>query len=64
MDIKGVILWTKFLTGKLKVADGSLCEFSKRFWDLHDYPRSKGGDGIPDHYTTYECPYCKKLFTI
>lgn len=39
------------------------CWFSK-FWDLHDYPLSKGGDGIPTHFFTYVCWNCGKRFRI
>ena len=64
MDIKGVILWIKYLTGKLTIKDGSLCEFSKRFWDIHGSKIKQPIDQLPEHYRTYECPYCKKQFTI
>lgn len=64
MDIKSYLLWAKFLTGKLTIHKGELCEFSKRFWDIHDYPLNKGGTGTPDHYITYTCPFCKKEFKI
>ena len=33
---------------------------SQNVFDIHDYPVKKGGNGIPDHFTEYECPYCKK----
>lgn len=64
MDIQSLKLWIKFLSGKLSIHNGELCEFSRRFFDIHDYSLSKGGDGIPDHHHTYTCPYCKKEFTI
>ena len=41
-----------------------ICWFSKRFWDVHDYPVNKGGDGAPNHFHEYECHNCGKKFTI
>lgn len=64
MEITSLKLWTKYLLGKLTIHKGELCEFSKRYFDIHDYPLSKGGDGIPDHFIIYTCPYCKKDFKI
>lgn len=64
MTFSSVKLWTKFIFGRLTIYKGELCEFSKRYFDIHDYPRNKGGDGIPCHFKTYQCPYCKKEFTI
>ena len=58
MEITAVKLWTKFILNKLTIHKGELCEFSKRYWDIHDYPLSKGGDGISDHFKIYKCPYC------
>ena len=64
MTFSSIKLWAKFILGRLTIYKGELCEFSKRYFDIHDYPRSKGGDGIPDHFKTYRCPYCKKEFKI
>lgn len=41
-----------------------ICWFSQRFFDIHDYPARKGGDGIPTHWHKYRCWNCKKEFTI
>ena len=41
-----------------------ICWFSSRYYDIHDYHITKGGDGIPSHFYTYTCHYCKKEFTI
>ena len=64
MSFENIKLITKYFLGQLTVKDGSLCKFSKTFFDIHDYPISKGGTGIPDHYIQYECPYCKTKFKI
>lgn len=64
MDINSYLLWAKFLTGKLTIHKGELCEFSKRFWDIHDYPLNKGGNGIKNDNITYICPYCNKAFKL
>ena len=40
------------------------CWFSWNIWDIHDYPKSKGGDGEPKHFYTYNCHMCEKEFTI
>ena len=40
------------------------CWFSRRFWDIHDYPVSRGGDGFPSHFYTYHCWNCGKEFGI
>lgn len=41
-----------------------VCWFSRKFFDIHDYPVSMGGDGLPSHFHTYQCHRCKKEFTI
>lgn len=46
------------------VYDGSICWFSDEFWDVHDYPKDKGGDGVPDHFKAYWCKHCNKKFFI
>ena len=33
-------------------------------YDLHDYPRNRGGDGHPSHFYTYTCWNCGKEFGI
>lgn len=40
------------------------CWFSRKFFDIHDYKESKGGDGTPMHFYTYTCWNCGKKFTI
>lgn len=40
------------------------CWFSRRFFDVHDYKKSKGGDGVPSHFYTYKCWKCGKEFRI
>ena len=42
----------------------STCKLSQKFWDVHDFPISKGGGGTPSHFHTYECPKCKVKFGI
>lgn len=44
--------------------DNGLCEFSKKYIDIHDYPKDKGGDGTPTAGYIYTCPNCGKEFTI
>lgn len=46
-------LWTRFV-----------CWFSARYFDIHDYKESWGGDGTPSHFYTYTCWNCGKEFTI
>jgi hypothetical protein len=41
-----------------------ICWFSKYFWDIHDYYRHRGGDGVPMHFVKYKCWNCNKEFTI
>jgi len=41
-----------------------ICWFSRRFWDIHDYPVRKGGNGTPSHFYTYRCWNCGKEFGI
>jgi hypothetical protein len=40
------------------------CWFSRRFWDIHDYQKEKGGDGVPSHFKTYKCWNCDQEFEI
>lgn len=39
------------------------CWFSKRFWDIHDYPDGKEYKQ-PIHWIEYECERCGKKFYI
>jgi len=54
----------KGFLGTHNVNDASTCWFSRYFLDVHDYQESKGGNGYPIHYYTYECPTCGKKFLI
>ena len=48
--------------GYPKIED--ICEFSGKFWDLHDYPEYRGGDGHVAHFCVYICHCCGKKFQI
>lgn len=50
-----------FMLGSIK--DGSICWFSKHFWNVHDYPKHKGGNGLPFVDSDFICPNCQKPFT-
>jgi hypothetical protein len=41
-----------------------VCWFSKWFWDIHDYYKNCGGDGVASHFHKYECRWCGKEFEI
>lgn len=51
-----------FSFGSIK--DNSICWFSAKFWDIHDYKINQGGDGYPTHFFEYTCPNCLTKFTI
>jgi len=59
-------LWwfVKCFVGLGSIHDGSICWFSRRWFDVHDYPAVKGGDGYPCHFSTYTCPMCGVTFVI
>ena len=57
-------LFFKGILGFHDVTEGSTCEFSYYFWDIHDYPYIFGGDGQPRHMYTYQCHKCGKTFQI
>lgn len=59
-----VIWFIKCLIGFGSVNDGSICWFSKNFYEVHDYPCKKGGDGSPLHFVTERCSKCGKEFEI
>lgn len=40
------------------------CNWSKKYFDMHDYKVHKGGDGIPKHFHIYECYNCGKRYII
>jgi hypothetical protein len=50
---RGMKRWIKFV-----------CWFSSRFWDIHDYTVSSGGNGTPTHFYEYTCWNCGKKFGI
>lgn len=41
-----------------------VCWFSYWFWDIHDYKKHAGGDGIPTHWHEYTCWNCGQKFEI
>lgn len=41
-----------------------ICWFSGHFFDIHDYPKNRGGDDTPSHFYTYTCWNCEKKFGI
>lgn len=60
-----IFLFIKCFLGFGNIENGSICKASKlTTLDFHDYPTSKGGDGIPRHFYTYTCPKCNKNFEI
>jgi len=54
----------KCFFGLGSIHDGSICWFSERFWERHDYHEGQGGDGVPSHGYSYTCPKCGRKFTI
>ena len=59
------VIMFRFL--KVWLGFGSLediCWFSRKYWDKHDYHKSKGGDGTPSHFYEYTCTNCGKKFFI
>lgn len=62
--MKKVWWWIKCALGAGSIYDGSICWFSKKFYDVHDYHKRKGGDGLPSHFYDYKCSNCGKLFII
>lgn len=59
-----ILLFIKCLFGYGNIEDGSICWFSKKFFDIHGYQVEKGGDGIPSYFHKYKCHKCEKEFTI
>jgi hypothetical protein len=59
-----MILFFKGFLGLHNIEDGSTCEFSKRYWDVHDYHKHKGGNGYPFAFYVYKCSKCGKFFSI
>lgn len=63
--IKGVkFLYILFITPFINVHISLICWFSVNFWDIHDYPVERGGNGVPCHFFKYECWHCRKKFGI
>jgi len=58
-----LLLFLKGFTG-IQCTIKEICAFSARFWDIHDYPKDKGGHGDPWHFYTYTCWNCGKKFEI
>jgi len=57
-----MLRFLKCLIGMGNLSD--ICWFSANFYDIHDYHKNKGGDGIPTHFYKYNCHSCKKEFRI
>lgn len=57
-------LYVRAFLGLHNIHDGSTCEVSAELWDVHDYPKNKGGDGFPGMGEIYQCPKCGKKFGI
>lgn len=62
--MKYIWWFIKCALGFGSVEDGSICWFSKKFYNVHDYWTSKGGDGDPDHFFVYTCHECGSKFKI
>lgn len=62
--VRRVFWWIRMFCDCGSVNDGSVCEFSRKYFDVHDYPIDKGGDGIPSHFHVYTCQHCGKSFSI
>lgn len=61
---KHVWWFFKCITGIGSVYDGSICWFSKKFWNVHDYPVRCGGDGTPWHMDHSNCSKCGGEFSV
>jgi hypothetical protein len=53
-----------FITPFIDIHISLICWFSNNFWDIHDYPVQRGGDGFPSHFFQYQCWHCGKEFGI
>lgn len=62
--MKKIFNFVKCLLGFGSIKDDSICWFSNKFFDIHDYPINKGGDGTPSHFYVYKCSKCGKSFII
>ncbi len=57
-------LWWTILCALGLGGTPAVCWFSLRFFNVHDYPARKGGDGQPTHFYTYHCTRCGSDFII
>lgn len=59
-------LWwcIKCIIGFGTVTDDSICWFSKKFFNIHDYHLHRGGDGVPTPFYEYKCSKCKQKYNI
>lgn len=64
MNFKKIWWYVKCSFGFGSVYDGSICWFSEKFYDVHDYHVHKGGDSYPTHFIKYTCHKCGKDFGI
>lgn len=62
--LKKFYWFVKCMIGLGSIRDGSICWFSKKFWEVHDYHKDQGGHGQPWHFHVYKCPKCGKEFII
>lgn len=62
--MRKIKLFIRAVTGLHSIEDGTTCEISEKLWNVHDYKKTKGGDGVPSHFYDYTCPNCGKKFTI
>ena len=60
--IYGYGWFLKCIFGWASIPD--ICEFSEKYYDIHDYPIHKGGDGHPQHFYVYTCHNCGEVFQI
>ncbi len=61
-ELKLIFLFLQGISSFITVP--KVCEFSKLWFDIHDYPSNKGGDNTPSHFYTYQCWSCGKKFEI
>lgn len=64
MRLKKIYWYIKCSFGFGSVNDGSICWFSRKYYDVHDYPIHKGGDDYPTHFIKYTCHKCGEDFGI
>lgn len=64
LTLLGKILDFILLAVQVPFSLAARCDFSRRFFDVHDYPTSRGGDGTPSHFHVYTCHRCRAKFQI